>query len=287
MRVYQFWLPATTSVCVWTPGERYSTPGTSLRIASASSTERVLEEPEPPRTPPCDALPALTVIMLVPAPLIWSSMADCAPLPMATSVITADTPMIMPSIVRPVRILFRPRALNAMRNVMTGDMEGSRLPAAAAAATAAARTASAAARTAEPAAWAESAAAWLTEWREVRGRRTRFVGECDVCDDFLTLLQVAFDQLGVLSVGDPESQTDGLQLFVDVQPRASVAFDVWQRAKQRVDCGGAILTCGHRGRRCRSGLSSAAVRWGRGVAAGRWVESAIAHPLQALRAFFR
>jgi hypothetical protein len=35
-------------------------------------------------------------------------------LPIATSVITADTPMIMPSIVRPVRILLRPSALKAI-----------------------------------------------------------------------------------------------------------------------------------------------------------------------------
>ena len=35
---------------------------------------------------------------------------------------TAATPMIMPSIVRPVRILLRPSALKAMRNVMSGDM---------------------------------------------------------------------------------------------------------------------------------------------------------------------
>ena len=61
-------------------------------------------------------------IMFVPALLIWSSMTDCAPLPIATSVITAETPMIMPSIVRPVRILLRPRALNAIRKVMTGDI---------------------------------------------------------------------------------------------------------------------------------------------------------------------
>ena len=41
---------------------------------------------------------------------------------MATSVMTAATPMIMPSMVRPVRSLLRPSALKAMRNVMIGDM---------------------------------------------------------------------------------------------------------------------------------------------------------------------
>ena len=39
-------------------------------VPAASSTVNVLEVPEPPRTPPCEALPAFTVIMLVPAPLI-------------------------------------------------------------------------------------------------------------------------------------------------------------------------------------------------------------------------
>jgi len=38
---------------------------------------------------------------------------EVAPLPMATSVITAETPMIMPSIVSAVRILFRLRAFSA------------------------------------------------------------------------------------------------------------------------------------------------------------------------------
>ncbi len=49
-------------------------------------------------------------------------MTDVAPLPIATSVITAETPMIMPSMVKAVRILLRPSALKAMRKVMTGDI---------------------------------------------------------------------------------------------------------------------------------------------------------------------
>jgi len=35
---------------------------------------------------------------------------------------TAETPMIMPSIVSPVRILLRLSAFTAIRNVITGDM---------------------------------------------------------------------------------------------------------------------------------------------------------------------
>src|SRR6202008_4835792 len=127
-------------------------------------------------------------------------MADCAPLPMATSVITADTPMIMPSMVRPVRILFRPSALNAMRKVITGDIVAS-LPPAAAAAAARSAAESAAARTTESAA-AKPATPWLAEW-EVRRRRTRLVGERHVGDDLSALLHVAFDDLGALAVGNP------------------------------------------------------------------------------------
>src|ERR1043166_9738655 len=45
-------------------------------------------------------------------------MVDLAPSPMATIAITAPTPMIMPSIVRKERSLFRPRALSAILNVI-------------------------------------------------------------------------------------------------------------------------------------------------------------------------
>src|SRR5437667_6358878 len=46
----------------------------------------------------------------------------CAPVPSATMVITAATPMIMPSIVRAVRILLRPSAFNAIRRIMRMDI---------------------------------------------------------------------------------------------------------------------------------------------------------------------
>ncbi len=61
------------------------------RPASASWTL-----PPPWRTPPCEKLPALMVIRFVPAALTCSSIVDCAPLPSATIVMTAPTPMIMP-----------------------------------------------------------------------------------------------------------------------------------------------------------------------------------------------
>src|SRR6266545_7335151 len=124
MRVPQFWLPATICARVLTPSERYCTPG-SWRMASASASVSVAATPWPERTPPCVQLPADTMIMLVPADLICCSIESCAPRPSATIVITAATPMIIPSIVSVVRILLRFSAFNATRNVMRTDMSGS------------------------------------------------------------------------------------------------------------------------------------------------------------------
>ena len=63
--------------------------------------------------------------MFVPADVIWSSIDCWAPLPSATIVMTAATPMIRPSMVKPVRILFRPRALMPILRIMKSDMSGS------------------------------------------------------------------------------------------------------------------------------------------------------------------
>src|SRR5262245_11123 len=177
---------------------------------------------------------------------------------MATSVITAETPIIMPSIVRPVRILLRPSALNAMRNVMTGDIVAS-LSAAAAAATTAAASAAPAAGRAESAA-AEAAAAGLSEG-EIGGRRARFVGEGDIRDDVGALLQIALDELSTLSVGNPEPQANGLQLLVDIDPRAPCRFNAGKRTKQRIDCRRAALPG------CVGSFGRRGWRWRRATAA--------------------
>src|SRR5262245_36187316 len=296
MRVNQFWFPATTWACTWTPAARYCPPGISLRIASASSSVSVVDVPEPPRTPPWEALPALTVIMFVPAPLIWSSIMDVAPLPIATSVITAETPIIMPSIVRPVRILLRPSALNAMRNVMTGDIVVS-LSAAAASAAPAATPSAAASWRAESAA-AEAAAAGLSE-REIGGSRARFVGQGDVRDDVGALLQIALDELSILSVGNPEPQANRLQLLVDISPRAPRRFNAGKRTKQRVDCRRAALpgcvgSFGRRRWRCATATLCASIvgRVWRATApalrtASTRIESGVAQPLEPLLTLFR
>ena len=126
-RVDQFWLPAMTCARRFTPGAMYCTSGTSFLIASTSSIFRLDAAPTPPRTPPIVKLPAMIVTMLVPPALICSSIWTCAPLPSATSVITADTPMIMPSMVSAVRILLRASAFRAIRVVITGDMGDPRI----------------------------------------------------------------------------------------------------------------------------------------------------------------
>ena len=90
--------------------------------AAASSGVMVVEFPWPMRTPPVEKLPAITMIMLVPADFTRSSIVVRAPVPRPTIVITAPTPMIIPSIVRMVRILLRLSALSAIRRVMKIDM---------------------------------------------------------------------------------------------------------------------------------------------------------------------
>ena len=72
--------------------------------------------------PPRLKLPARTMIRLVPADWIWASICCWAPVPMASRVITAAIPMIKPSIVSTVRILFRPSAFNATRKIMKKDI---------------------------------------------------------------------------------------------------------------------------------------------------------------------
>ena len=62
------------------------------------------------------------LMTLVPADLTCSSIVAWAPRPRATIVITAATPMIMPSMVSTVRILLRLSAFNAIRSVMIIDM---------------------------------------------------------------------------------------------------------------------------------------------------------------------
>src|SRR5450756_1811254 len=117
-RVFQFWFAAT--ICpprLLIVSTKNCTPGTS-RIATASSGVIVFDIPWPWRTPPELKLPEFTMITFVPADWTACSIETWAPLPRATMVMTAPTPMIIPSIVSAVRILFRLSAFRAIRNVM-------------------------------------------------------------------------------------------------------------------------------------------------------------------------
>ena len=96
------------------------TVGTSLRMAARSSHVRVGIEPNPPIAPPRDDVPGSTTMMFDPIDANVFSTCALAPSPTATIEITAKTPMMMPSVVRNERSLFRSSARTAMRNVSKG-----------------------------------------------------------------------------------------------------------------------------------------------------------------------
>src|SRR5580765_766161 len=104
-----------------TPSDTRSRSGSSLSALASAGTRR-FDVPPPCFTPPAATAPGMIMIMFVPAPRIWSSIAACAPVPSATIVMTAATPMIMPSIVSSVRSLLRASALKAIRIVIRIDM---------------------------------------------------------------------------------------------------------------------------------------------------------------------
>ena len=62
--------------------------------------------PAPILTPPDVVAPGRTMSRLLPMLDICSAIFRLAPVPTATMAITAPTPMMMPSMVRPERILF-------------------------------------------------------------------------------------------------------------------------------------------------------------------------------------
>src|SRR5678816_3211305 len=97
-------------------------PGTSRRIASASSAVSVVTAPCPCRTGPKPPEPALTMTMFEPALRIWFWIEELAPVPIATMTITAATPMIMPSAVNAVRIALRRSAFKATMSVIQIDI---------------------------------------------------------------------------------------------------------------------------------------------------------------------
>src|SRR5436309_370030 len=96
------------------------TPGTSRRIASASSIFNVPAPPQPVRMPLDVVLPEKIKITFCPRLAICASTCAFAPLPTPTMAITAPTPMMIPSAVSTERILFRRNARSAIVNVAMG-----------------------------------------------------------------------------------------------------------------------------------------------------------------------
>src|SRR4029077_11481099 len=87
-------------------------------MAFRSPMTRVLVPREPVRTPLTARPPASTQIMLSPRLLICCWICSEAPSPTATLAITAPTPIMIPSMVRMLRILLRARARMANRRML-------------------------------------------------------------------------------------------------------------------------------------------------------------------------
>ena len=86
-------------------------------MASASSWVRVDCVPLPIRRPPEVLLPGMTMRRLLPMLAICSEILSLAPVPTASMVMTAPTPMMIPSMVRAERILLTRRARSDIFNV--------------------------------------------------------------------------------------------------------------------------------------------------------------------------
>ena len=88
-------------------------------MARMSPSVSDLVPPLPVLTPFLLTPPASTQITLAPMLAMASRILDEAPSPMAIVQITALTPMMTPSIVRAVRIMFRRKALTDTRRSIT------------------------------------------------------------------------------------------------------------------------------------------------------------------------
>src|SRR5207253_8576302 len=105
----------------WTPvstcGDTLNTNRTCCTIAFASPSVRDFVPRAPVRRPLTLRPPASIQIMLSPMLRICSWTWLDAPSPTATLQITAPTPMMMPSMVRTLRILLRAKARTATRSI--------------------------------------------------------------------------------------------------------------------------------------------------------------------------
>ncbi len=118
MLVLQLRLPETTCDTCRSMYVTSATGPPPCAIACASPTVRVELLPRPARTPLAVVAPGTTISRLVPRLLICASTDERAPSPTATIVITAATPMKIPSIVSAarslLRLIARPAATTAM-----------------------------------------------------------------------------------------------------------------------------------------------------------------------------
>jgi len=103
---FQLPLPPMSWAPLRTIGETAWTRVASRFRRSTSSRVSCTPESGPMRTPRDCMEPGKMVSRLVPMLAIWSWMRFSAPLPMATMTMTAATPIMMPSMVSRVRILF-------------------------------------------------------------------------------------------------------------------------------------------------------------------------------------
>ncbi len=112
-----------TCATVRIEAETYATVGTSLRIASTSSSESFELAPNPARAPPDVTLPGSTMRKFVPRDFSRSSLWIRAPSPIPTTATTQATPMMMPRAVRRERILLRASARNATLRMFVAFFE--------------------------------------------------------------------------------------------------------------------------------------------------------------------
>jgi hypothetical protein len=125
--VDQFWSSLTTGVLIRKVGAAALTVGMSRRMAARSSHVSVGSEPKPPRTPAVLDVPCWMMRTFVPIAANASSTRALAPAPIAIIVMTAPTPMTIPSVVRSERSLFRRMDRSATLRVWNGFTTGSLL----------------------------------------------------------------------------------------------------------------------------------------------------------------
>jgi hypothetical protein len=122
MVVFQVLVSEITGWALLICGATAATEGNSVWMARRSSQVMVGCDPAPPRPPGPWLAPENNMTMLVPALSICARTRDLAPSPIDWMKITAPTPMMIPSVVRKERNLFRLSARDAIRRVSPGEI---------------------------------------------------------------------------------------------------------------------------------------------------------------------